>query len=391
MKPILVLNCGSSSIKYQLIDVASEVVLAGGQAQRIGMSLGDVEHVVAGESYVIEKQLPDHATTLHEIVELFTKYGPDLAGVVAVAHRSVHGGDRFSAPTLIDDAVIEALVELSPLAPLHNPAGIDGIRAAREVLPDVPHVAIFDTAFFTTLPAEAYTYAIDPELAKRLSIRKYGFHGTSHYYVSSKVSEVMRRPVKQVVAHIGNGASVSAVDDGRAIDTTLGLTPNQGLVMGTRSGDVDPGLHKYLMEQVGMSIEEVDTMLNKSSGMLALAGSSDMRDVRAKIVAGDAQAQLAFDVYVRRLVFYIGAYITLLGGCDVLTFTAGVGENDSQVRAAVVERLGVFGAKLNVKANESKARGVRVISAGDSALLVMVVPTNEELAMARQTAELIGV
>jgi acetate kinase len=350
-----------------------------------------VEHEVDGESFTIEKPLPDHVVTLNEIVALFDAHGPQLSDVVAVAHRTVHGGSRFSAPTLIDDTVIEALVELSPLAPLHNPAGIDGIRAARAVLPTVPHVAIFDTAFFSALPAEAYTYAINPELAERLSIRKYGFHGTSHYYVSSKVSELIGRPVKQVVAHIGNGGSVSAIDRGRPIDTTLGLTPNQGLVMGTRSGDVDPGLHKYLMDQAGLSIAEVDTMLNKASGMLGMTGSSDMRDVRTKIQAGDAQAQLAFDVYVRRLVHYIGAYITLLGGCDVLTFTAGVGENDFRVRAAVVERLSVFGAKLDKCANEGKERGPRVISAPDSALTVMVVPTNEELAMARQTAELIGV
>ncbi|MDR2620915.1 MAG: acetate kinase [Propionibacteriaceae bacterium] len=390
MRPILVLNCGSSSIKYQLIEVDTETVLAKGQAQRIGLELGEVEHEVGGESYLIEKPLPDHVVALHEIVSLFNEHGPDLGTVVAVAHRTVHGGKQFSAPTLIDDAVIAALVELSPLAPLHNPAGIDGIRAARAVLPDVPHVAIFDTAFFAPLPPEAYTYAISPELAERLSIRKYGFHGTSHYYVSHKVSEMMGRPVKQVVAHIGNGCSISAVDGGVPIETTLGLTPNQGLVMGTRSGDVDPGLHKYLVSQTGMSIDEVDAMLNKNSGMLALAGSSDMRDVAAKIQAGDTQAKLAFDVYVHRLVHYIGAYITLLGGCDVLTFTAGVGENDFRVRASVVERLGVFGAKLDRAANESKERGARIISAPDSALTVLVVPTNEELAMARQTAELIG-
>jgi acetate kinase len=374
-----------------MIDAETEAVLAKGQAQRIGLDLGEVEHEVGGESFVQELPLANHVDTLAEIVALFAEHGPSLADVVAVAHRTVHGGDKFSAPTLITDEVIDTLSALSPLAPLHNPPGIDGIVAARQVLPDVPHIAVFDTAFFTTLPAEAYTYAIPAQLAADYSIRKYGFHGTSHKFVSEKVTELVGRPIRQIVCHLGNGASLSAVNyDGHPIDTTLGLTPNQGLVMGTRSGDVDPGLHKYLMTQAGLSIDEVDEILNKRSGLLGLTGSSDMRDVRAADHAGDPVAHLAREVYVHRVVFYIGAYATLLGGVDAITFTAGVGENDPSVRSLICARLGLLGVELDAEANEASRRDARVISSAGSAVTVLVVPTNEELSMARQAAALIG-
>ena len=293
----------------------------------------------------------------------------------------------------IDDAVIAKLEELSDLAPLHNPPAIAGIRAAQEVLPDVPHVAIFDTAFFSTLPAEAYTYAIDAELAEQYGIRKYGFHGTSHSYVSKKAAEFLERSLtelKTIVCHLGNGASISAVDGGVAIDTSMGLTPLQGLVMGTRSGDVDPGLPKYLKVAARMSVDEVDTMLNKKSGMGGMCGYTDMRDIKTQIEEGNEQAQLALDVYVHRLVGYIGSYIAILGGVDALVFTAGVGENADHVRGPVIRRLKALGFELDESANLVRSKEPRLISTDDSPVKVLVVPTNEELQMAREVKAVVA-
>ncbi len=394
-KPILVLNCGSSSIKYQMIDVESEELLAKGIVQRIATgTTGTVDHEVLigkiGEHHV-DQLLDDHETALATVFGLFDEHGPDLTSTIAVAHRAVHGGDKFADPTLVTDEVVDTLRELSPLAPLHNPAGISGIEAARKLLPDVPHVGIFDTAFFARLPAEAYTYAIDVDLAKRTRIRKYGFHGTSHQFVSQEVAKLLGRDdLKQIVCHLGNGASVSAVDSGHAIETSMGLTPLAGLVMGTRSGDIDPGIVGYLNRELGLSCAEIDDELNKRSGMLGLTGHTDMRDVEAAINAGDEQARLGLDVYIHRLVFYIGGYAALLGGLDALSFTAGVGENAATVRSEVCARLGVFGVKLDEEANAQRSKQARIISAPDSSVAVLVVPTNEELAMVRQAAELLG-
>ena len=394
-KPILVLNCGSSSIKYQMIDVESEELLAKGIVQRIATgTTGTVDHeVLVGEigEHHVDQLLDDHETALATVFGLFDEHGPDLTSTIAVAHRAVHGGDKFADPTLVTDEVVDTLRELSPLAPLHNPAGISGIEAARKLLPDVPHVGIFDTAFFARLPAEAYTYAIDVDLAKRTRIRKYGFHGTSHQFVSQEVAKLLGRDdLKQIVCHLGNGASVSAVDSGHAIETSMGLTPLAGLVMGTRSGDIDPGIVGYLNRELGLSCAEIDDELNKRSGMLGLTGHTDMRDVEAAINAGDEQARLGLDVYIHRLVFYIGGYAALLGGLDALSFTAGVGENAATVRSEVCARLGVFGVKLDEEANAQRSKQARIISAPDSSVAVLVVPTNEELAMARQAAELLG-
>jgi len=392
-KPILVLNCGSSSVKYQMIDVETGDVLAKGQAQRIGdpSAEGLVEHEVGGETFTVTQKLPDHEATLAIVVDLFRQHGPDLDEAVAVAHRTVHGGSRLVAPTLIDDDVIAALVELSPLAPLHNPPGIAGIRAARAVLPNVPHVAIFDTAFFSTLPPEAYTYAIDAAVAAKYGARRYGFHGTSHGYVSHLVAEFLGKPdLRQIVCHLGNGASISAVDSGRAVDTSMGLTPVAGLVMGTRSGDVDPGLHQYLMAQTGWSVDAMTDMLNKRSGMQGLAGMTDMRDVQAAMESGDEAATLAWQVYLHRLTSYIGAYHVVLGGAQAITFTAGIGENQVRMRADVCARLACLGVKLDQAANAVRSKEPRVISTPDSAITVLVVPTNEELSMAQQAAALIG-
>lgn len=389
---ILLLNCGSSSIKYQLLDPGVGSPEAVGIVQRIGLDMGTITHEVGDDEIHEERAFADHTEGVAAVVKMFEDHGPSLEGVVAVGHRTVHGGSTFVESTLIDDVVVDKLVELSDLAPLHNPPGIAGINAAKAVLPEVPHVAIFDTAFFSTLPPAAYTYAIDHDTAQRLNVRKYGFHGTSHSYVSKKAAEFLGKPLeelKTIVCHLGNGASISAVDGGVAVDTSMGLTPLQGLVMGTRSGDVDPGLHKYLVGS-GMSIDEVDTLLNKKSGMGGLCGHTDMRDVQAAIEAGDEQAKLALDVYVHRLVSYIGSYIAILGGVDALVFTAGVGENAGHVRGPVIRRLQGLGFELDEDANAKRSKEPREISTPDSKVRVLVVPTNEELAMAQETLAVIS-
>lgn len=394
-KPILVLNCGSSSIKYQMIDITNEEVLAKGLVQRIATgTTGTVDHeVLTGESgeYHVDQDLPNHEAALATVFKLFDEHGPDLSATVAVAHRTVHGGEKFSAPTLIDEEVISTMEQLSPLAPLHNPAGIEGINAARKLLSDVPHVGIFDTAFFVEMPAEAYTYAVDTDLAEKTQLRKYGFHGTSHQFVSGETAKLLGRDdLKQIVCHLGNGASISAVDSGKAIDTSMGLTPLAGLVMGTRSGDIDPGVVAYLSREMGWDAQRIDTELNKNSGMLGLTGHTDMRDVQAAADAGDERVQLGLDIYVHRLVSYIGSYATLLGGLDAITFTAGVGENSPEIREATCDRLGVFGVELDKEANAVRSKEPRVISTAGSKVKVCVVPTNEELAMARQAFALIN-
>lgn len=385
--PILLLNCGSSSIKYQVIDVDTEAVVASGIIQRIGEESGSLDHKLDGETVHVDRGFPNHSRALNYLVRVFNAHGPELDTIRAVGHRTVHGGERFRSTVVIDDEVLEGLRELSPLAPLHNPPGIAGIEAAREALPDVPHVAIFDTAFFATLPREAYTYAIDTETARAHGIRKYGFHGTSHSYVSKKVAEVLGRDyaeLNQIVCHLGNGASISAIRGGVAVDTSMGLTPLAGLVMGTRSGDVDPGLHAFLGRELGLDLAGVDNLLNKKSGMLGLSGVTDFRDLLELIHDGDEAAELALDVYCHRLLSYIGSYLAVLGRVDVLTFTAGVGENNPVVRAKVVNRLAALGFVLDEQANQARSKDPRVISIPDSPVTVMVVPTNEELAMARE-------
>lgn len=391
-RPILLLNCGSSSIKYQLIDADTELPTAVGLVQKIGLEMGSLTHEVNGTEHVVERTFANHHDSIAAVVEMFHEHGPNLGEVVAVGHRTVHGGEMFREPTVITDEVITRLHELSPLAPLHNPPGIAGIEAAKEVLPDVPHVGIFDTAFFSTLPAEAYTYAIDADVAATHHIRKYGFHGTSHAYVSRKAAEVLGRDyreLRQIVCHLGNGASISAIDKGVAVDTSMGLTPLQGLVMGTRSGDVDPGIHAYLGRQ-GYEAAEVDTLLNKRSGMFGLCGYTDMRDVEAQIQAGNQRAIVAQDVYNHRLLFYIGGYLAVLGGVDVLTFTAGVGENAPLIRSAVLKRLEGLGFWVDEERNAARSKEPRVISRDGSPVTVLVVPTNEELEMAREVIQAIS-
>ncbi len=392
--PILLLNCGSSSIKYQMIDADTEQVMAVGLVQKIGdAGVGSIDHETGGQTFHTEEHFADHTDALGRVVETFHAHGPDLSHAVAVGHRTVHGGEAFKHTTVITPEVIDTLVELSGLAPLHNPPAIAGIRAALRVLPDVPHVAVFDTAFFADLPAEAYTYAIPVDLAHAHHIRRYGFHGTSHQYVSAKSAEFLGKPItelKQIVCHLGNGASVSAIDGGHPIETSMGLTPLQGLVMGTRSGDVDPGLHAFLARELQLSLDEIDALLNKKSGMLGLTGKTDMRDIKSLIDSGDQAAKVGLDVYVHRLVGYIGSYIAFLRGLDVLCFTAGVGENADHIRAMVVNRLAPLGFELDSAANAVRSKQPRSISTPASKVTVLVVPTNEELAMARETVAAIS-
>ncbi len=401
MSIVLVVNSGSSSFKYQLIDVEKSRPLASGIVERIGEELGRSTHTVffGGEgaqvaatdaTYAEELPIADHTAGFAVMLDAFEQHGPSLAehAPVAVGHRVVHGGARFFEPTVITPLVEINIDELSVLAPLHNPGALQGIRAAKAGFPDAPHVAVFDTAFHQTMPPAAYTYAIDAELAEKHRIRRYGFHGTSHKFVSEAAAQFLGRPlaeVKQIVFHLGNGASVTAIDGGRSVETSMGLTPLEGLVMGTRSGDIDPAVLFHLARRANMSIDDLDDLLNKRSGVLGLSGASDMRDVEERVAAGDPAARLAHDVYLHRLRAYAGAYLAQLGGADVISFTAGVGENSPRVRAGALETLGFAGVHIDAERNETRGRGIRVISTDESPVTVLVVPTNEELEIARQT------
>ncbi len=406
MSAILVINSGSSSLKYSLIDIENENELATGLIDRIGQDRSAVRHTVrpdAGEdavvtmldaSYDSEQPVADHGAAFTVMLEQFAEHGPllDEHPPVAVGHRVVHGGARFYAPTLVTPNVEEQIEELSVLAPLHNPANLAGIVAARAVFSGVPHVAVFDTAFHQTLPPAAYTYAIDAELAAEHRVRRYGFHGTSHQFVSESAAAFLGRDLgtlRQLVFHLGNGASVTAIEGGRSVETSMGLTPLEGLVMGTRSGDLDPAALVHLSRRAGYSIDDLDALLNTRSGLKGLAGRSDMRDILAGREAGDAAATLAFDVYIHRLRAYAGSYIAQLGGVDVISFTAGVGENAAVVRAEAMATLGFAGVEIDHGRNVARERGVRRISTDASHVDVLVVPTNEELEIARQTFRLL--
>jgi acetate kinase len=375
-RSVLVLNSGSSSVKYQLIEPESGASLVDGIVERIGEDGSAVA---------------DHEAALRIV---FDEIGPQVGAseLVAVGHRVVHGGPDLYRPTLVDDALIAKLEELSSLAPLHNPPAVLGIRLARKALPDIPHVAVFDTAFFHDLPPAAAAYAIDKDIAEQWHIRRYGFHGTSHQYVSEQAAAFLDAPLaklSQIVLHLGNGASASAIVGGRPIDTSMGLTPMEGLVMGTRSGDIDPGVIMYLWRTAGMSVEDIETMLNKRSGVRGLGGEIDFRVLHQRIESGDEAAQLAYDVYIHRLRKYIGAYVALLGSADVITFTAGVGENDAAVRRDAMSGMTTLGIELDEHLNASPAKGARRISVDTSPTTVLVIPTNEELAIARACAEVI--
>jgi len=386
--PVLVINSGSSSIKYQLIDPDGGEAIASGLVERIGEPDGVIGHRQGGTDSEHRGPIADHAEGLRLAFAMFAEAGMDLttAGIAAVGHRVVHGGEVFYRPTRITADVIAEISRLSALAPLHNPANVVGIESAMRVFPDLPHVAVFDTAFFHTLPAEARTYAIDAQVAAAHGVRRYGFHGTSHEYVSGRVAEVLGRDnteLNQIVLHLGNGASASAIAGGRAMDTSMGLTPLEGLVMGTRSGDIDPGIVMHLRRSADLDVDAIDDLLNRGSGLKGLCGVNDFRELRRLIADGDEAARLAYDVYIHRLRKYIGAYLVTLGRVDTIAFTAGVGENAVEVRADALAGLESLGIEIDLERNAAKDRSARVISTDSSRVTVLVVPTNEELAIAR--------
>lgn len=402
---VQVINSGSSSIKYQLLDLSdpdAPIVWAAGLVERIGEEQGQLTHrsrigasAQADMTTVeIAEPIPDHEAGFAAISRAFATTGPveTVGPLAAFGHRVVHGGDIFAAPAVVDEEVLNAIAECIPLAPLHNPANLAGIRAAMAENPGVPNVAVFDTAFHQTMPPAAYTYALDADVAREHRIRRYGFHGTSHAYVSRMAVQHLGLDVataKVISLHLGNGASAAAISGGRCIDTSMGMTPLAGLVMGTRTGDLDPAIPLHLQRVAGLDALEVDALLNKNSGLKGLCGDNDLRSVQTRAAAGDAAAALALDVYAYRIRGYLGAYLVALQGADVIVFTAGVGENDAAMRASVCADLGWLGVKIDDTRNTSGA-GVRIISSADSAVTVMVVPTDEEREIASQVLELLG-
>ncbi len=394
---VLVINCGSSSLKYQLLDMAQEKLLAKGLVERIGLKEGVHTYTPAGGDPVrTERPIPDHAAAIALVLEALTdpEHGvlKSMDEVAAVGHRVVHAGEKYSGSVVITEDVIDALKECIPLAPLHNPANITGIEAARKVMPDVPMVGVFDTAFHQAMPDRAYIYPIPYELYEKYKIRRYGFHGTSHRYVTLRTAEILERDVEElnlVTCHLGNGASVAAVQGGRSIDTSMGLTPLEGLMMGTRSGDIDPAIVGYLARRLDMKLAEVEQMLNKKSGLLGISGiSSDLRDVERAFAKGNDRARLALEVYAYHIRKYIGAYAVALGRVDGIIFTAGVGEHASLVREWACQGLEAIGAALDPFKNATR-HDEAIISKAASRVKIMIVPTNEELMIARDTRDLV--
>ncbi|WP_010540855.1 acetate/propionate family kinase [Dietzia alimentaria] len=400
MTRVLVINSGSSSLKLQILDTALESELAWALVERIGDALGTVTvrrsdlPGAPGDQRTVEESFPDHTAALSRVLELTRELHvhPTELGVQAIGHRVVHGGPAFHDPVEVTPEVEADIEELELLAPLHNPANLRGIRVARDLLPGLPHVAVFDTGFFHTLPAAAHTYAIDLETARKWDLRRYGFHGTSHEFVSRRTADVLGQPyeqLNQIVLHLGNGASASAIDCGRAVDTSMGLTPLEGLVMGTRPGDVDPGLLIHLIRDRGMTPQDVSTLLNRKSGLEGMCGARDFRELLTRVDDHDDDAILAYDVVIHRLRRYIGGYWAILGRVDAITFTAGVGENVARLRADALSTLAGWGVELDADANENGS-GERIISSPGSSVKVLVVPTDEELAIARACDDVLG-
>ena len=393
---ILVINCGSSSLKYQLINSETEGVLAKGLCERIGIDGMLTYQPEGGEKEKSEIAMPTHTEAINAVLAALTneKSGviKSLSEVGAVGHRVVHGGEKFAASTLLTPEVLKTIEECNDLAPLHNPANLIGIRACQELMPGVPMVAVFDTAFHQTMPDVAYTYGIPYEYYEKYKVRRYGFHGTSHSYVSKRTAEIVGKPYDQmkiIVCHLGNGASISAVNCGKSVDTSMGLTPLEGLVMGTRSGDLDPAIIDFVGKKEGLSLDEMNEVLNKKSGMLGISGvSSDGRDLEAAAETGNKRAQLALDVFDYRVIKYIGAYAAAMNGVDAIAFTAGIGENNIKMRKDVCSSLTYLGVKLDEEKNNVRGEE-RIISADDSKVQVLLVPTNEELAIARETLALV--
>ena len=391
---VLVINAGSSSLKYQLMNPETGEVSAKGLCERIYID-GRLTHKVGDKKVVREIPMPTHSEAISAVLEILVdpEYGviKSVSEIDAVGHRVLHGGMKFSDSCIIDDACIKAIEDCIPLGPLHNPANLMGIRACQAVMPGTPQVAVFDTAFHMTMPPKAYRYAIPTEYYENDDIRRYGFHGTSHKYIARRAAEIMgTKNFKMVNCHLGNGSSLSAVKDGKCMDTSMGLSPLAGVPMGTRSGDIDPCVVQFICNKYGMSVDDCLTMLNKKSGMLAMSGvSSDFRDLNDGAEAGNADCQLALDKFAYEVAKYVGAYAAALNGIDVLTFTAGVGENDCVVRQMVCDYLGFMGVKLDPELNKSRGKEM-VISTPDSKVQVWVVPTNEELMIAQDTAELVN-
>lgn len=397
---VLVINSGSSSIKFRLYDMKREALLAKGMVERIGEADGNSiyrDYTVAADAGEHREDSPagDHVTGLRQIFGFLESSASlkSMKSLHAIGHRVVHGGETFQAPTLIDKSTIEGIREMIPLAPLHNPANLAGIEATQRLCPQVPQVAVFDTAFFRTLPPCAYHYALPEELYTHHHVRRYGFHGTSHQYVARQAARYLQQPLETlrlITLHLGNGASAAAIRDGNCIDTSMGMTPLEGLIMGTRCGDLDPSVHFYLARTLDMDLNEIETLLNRDSGMKGLCGVKDMREVHRLANEGNEQARLAIDMYCYRIIKYIGAYYAILGGLDALVFTAGIGENDSLVRQSVCDRLSVTGITLDHQRNETGANGTFEVSRESSKIKVLVVPANEELEIARQVVSIIS-
>jgi acetate kinase len=391
---VLVINSGSSSIKYQLVDLESGEGVASGLVEKIGEPIdGHYKHEFNGEKHELEEPIHNHEEGLKRVLGFFKEYGPDLenSGIVAVGHRVVQGGSIFPNPALVNDKTIAEVKDLAVLAPLHNGPEAEGAEVMGKLLPDVPQIFVFDSSFFFQLPKEASTYALNKEVAQKYSIRRYGAHGTSHEYVGSIVPSVVGKSaegLKQIVLHIGNGASASAQVSGHPIDTSMGLTPLEGLMMGSRTGDIDPAVVFHLIRNANMSVDELDDLFNKKSGMIGMTGYGDMREIDRLFQEGNEDAIVAMNVYIHRIVGYIGNYTAQMGGVDVITFTAGVGENDDLVRTMVCEKLEPFGVKLDKEKNSTRSKEPRIISTPDSSVTIAVVPTNEELAIARKAAKI---
>lgn len=396
---ILVLNCGSSSVKYKLINVDDKKTLAEGGVEKIGIPGSFLKfRLPDGSKKVIEEVIPDHRKAIMDILNILTDptYGciSSFKEIDAVGHRVVHGGEKFNKSVLINDEVIEKIKECYDVAPLHNPVNMAGIDAITELMPGVPQVAVFDTAFHQTMPAEAYMYALPYELYTKYSVRRFGFHGTSHRYVARRVCDFLGVPYENqriITCHIGNGGSITAVKDGKSIDTSMGLTPVEGLMMGTRVGDVDPGALTFIMDKEHLDTKQLSNLINKKSGVLGISGiSSDMRDIDAAIAEGNERAKLALDMYIYRIIKYIGAYTAVLNGVDIIVFTGGVGENQQPLRKAVCEHLSYLGVKIDDAVNALSRGEEKVISAADSKVKVVVIPTDEELMIARDTEAIVN-
>ena len=392
---ILVINCGSSSLKYQLIDMTNEDVLCKGLVERIGIEGSVLTHKINGEKFVVEEEMKDHKKALELVLDqlLHKDHGAikSLDEISAVGHRVVHGGEKFNDSVVVNDEVLSEIRACIELAPLHNPANIMGIEAIQELMKDTPNVVVFDTAFHQTMPMENYLYALPYEYYEKYAVRRYGFHGTSHNFVSKRAAEILgkrREDLRIITCHLGNGSSMAAIDHGKVIDTSMGLTPLEGVCMGTRSGDIDPAIIPFIMDKENLNAQEISDMLNKKSGVLAISGvSSDFRDIEAEAEKGNKRAKVALDQFANRVRKYIGAYATQMGGVDVIVFTAGVGENSIEMREDIMSKLEFLGTKIDKEKNNVRGKEA-IISTDDSKVVAITVPTNEELMIARDTLRL---